>query len=93
MDGMAITVLAIPVVFPVIVALGFDPVWFGVIIILMGETALLTPPVGLNVFIVHGVTKVPLGQIFRGSLPFFFMMILCIALLVSSHKSASLFQT
>ncbi len=82
MEGLSIMFLAIPIVFPIVVRLGFDPVWFGVIITLTMEMSLITPPVGVNVFVLHGVVKdVPMYTIFRGILPFWIAMILCIILL------------
>ncbi|MBW2067087.1 MAG: TRAP transporter large permease subunit [Deltaproteobacteria bacterium] len=70
----------IPIIFPVIVALGFDPIWFGVIVVLVIEMGLITPPVGMNVFILGGMTGIPLDVIFRGILPFFIAMVVCIFL-------------
>ncbi|MDR2006211.1 MAG: TRAP transporter large permease [Acidaminococcales bacterium] len=67
MDQIAILMLTLPMVFPVVQTLGFDPVWFGVIVIVLVEMGLVTPPVGLNVFIVSSVGKIPLGAAFRGS--------------------------
>ena len=81
MDAMAICLLTLPIVFPIIVSLGYDLVWYLVMAALAGETALLSPPVGLNVYVVHGVTKVPLGQVFRGIYPFLIMVILCMVIL------------
>jgi tripartite ATP-independent transporter DctM subunit len=71
----------IPIIYPVIVALGFDPIWFGVIIVLVIEMGLVTPPVGMNVFILNGMTGIPLETIFRGIFPFFIAMIVCVILL------------
>ncbi|UCD82639.1 MAG: TRAP transporter large permease [Desulfobacterales bacterium] len=71
LDAISMMVLTMPVIFPVIVNLGFNPIWFGVIAVLMMEAGLLTPPMGLNVFTVAGVAKdVPLESIYRGILPF-----------------------
>jgi len=81
MDGLAMLLLTLPIVFPIVKAFGFDPVWFGIIITLLVEMALLSPPVGLNSYVVHGVTKVPLQDVFYGIAPFFGMMFLCLALL------------
>lgn len=67
MDQIAIILLATPIVFPVIMALGFDPIWFGVITIVLAEIGLATPPVGLNVFITSSVSKIPLETVFRGA--------------------------
>jgi len=83
MEGLAIMVLTIPIVYPMVMAMGFDPIWFGIIITLTMEMSLITPPVGINVFIISGVAKdVPMYTIFRGILPFWFAMLACIILLV-----------
>jgi C4-dicarboxylate transporter, DctM subunit len=71
MDAFALIVLTIPIFFPVILALGFDPIWYGVMIILLVEMAAITPPVGLNVFVIKNIApNVPLNTIFRGIYPF-----------------------
>jgi len=69
MDQIAILILTVPVVLPVVVALGFDPIWFGVIVIVTAEVGMVTPPMGLNVFVVARYTRRPLGEIFRGVMP------------------------
>ena len=71
----------IPIIYPVIIALGFDPIWFGVIVVLVIEMGLITPPVGMNVFILGGMTGIPLQTIFRGIIPFLTDMVICIILL------------
>lgn len=71
----------IPIIYPVITALGFDPIWFGVIVVLVIEMGLITPPVGMNVFILSGMTGIPLQTVFRGVVPFLLAMIFCIMLL------------
>ena len=82
-DGLAMLVVTMPVVFPIIAGSGFDPIWFGVICVIVIEMGLITPPVGINVFVVKGVAKgVPMGTIFRGVLPFWFAMAACLLLLV-----------
>ena len=68
MDQIAILLLTLPIVFPLVDALGFDAIWFGVISIVLVEIGLATPPVGLNVFIVSSVGNIPLGTAFRGSM-------------------------
>ena len=74
--------LVLPTIFPAIVALGFDPVWFGVITVLTMEMGQITPPIGVNVFAIASVAKdVPMQEIFRGILPYFICMILCVLLL------------
>ncbi len=82
LEGIAMLVLTLPVVFPVMLQLGYDPIWFGVMIVIVLEMGLISPPVGVNVFVVKGVAgEVPLGTIFRGIWPFWFAMLLCLAIL------------
>ena len=69
MDQIAILVLTVPVVVPVVEALGFNPIWFGVIVIVTGEVGMVTPPVGLNVFIVARYARRPVDEVFRGAFP------------------------
>jgi len=75
--------LTIPIIFPIITGLSFDPIWFGVLIVLVFEMALITPPVGMIVYVVQGVTKVPLEEVFRGNMPFLIAMVVALALLVA----------
>jgi len=71
MDAMAMIILTVPIIFPVIMHLGFDPIWFGVIIVMTVELGLIHPPVGMNVFVIKSVVKdVSFSTIFRGVLPF-----------------------
>src|SRR6266508_654220 len=71
MDAMAMIILTVPIVFPVISHLGFDPIWFGVIIVMTVELGLIHPPVGMNVFVIKSVVKdVSFATIFRGVIPF-----------------------
>jgi TRAP-type C4-dicarboxylate transport system permease large subunit len=73
----------LPTIFPAITALGFDPIWFGVITVLTMEMGQITPPIGVNVFAIGSVAKdVPMQDIFAGVLPFFLCMIACVVLLV-----------
>lgn len=83
MDQVAILILTVPIVLPLIKALGFDPVWFGVIVVLMAEVGLVTPPVGLNVFVVARYARRPLAEIFRGVWPHVFSHLLLVAVLVA----------
>jgi tripartite ATP-independent transporter DctM subunit len=76
MDSMALVVVLIPIFFPLVEKLGFDKIWFGVIIILLGEMGVITPPVGVNVFVIKGIAPdVPLQVIFRGIIPFLVALI------------------
>ncbi|WP_370206229.1 TRAP transporter large permease [Pararhodobacter marinus] len=84
LEGFAMLVLTMPIFFPVIQQLGFDPIWFGVLVVLTLEMGLISPPVGVNVFIVKSVAQhVPLGTIFRGVIPFWLAMIATLILLVA----------
>jgi tripartite ATP-independent transporter DctM subunit len=83
-DTMAIVLLTAPIFFQLIVKLGFDPIWFGILVVRTTEMGLITPPVGLNVFIIKGVARdVPIGTIFRGIFPFLFADLCHVALLVA----------
>ena len=83
MEIIASMFITLPIIFPVIEALGFDPIWFGVIIVVVMEMGLITPPVGLNVYAIAGVAKdIPMSTIFRGTLPFVGAMIVCLIILI-----------
>jgi len=82
MDSMALIVVTIPIFFPIVTRLGFDPIWFGVIIVLVGEMGVITPPVGVNVFVIKGIAPdIPLHKIFIGILPFLGALIILTMLL------------
>lgn len=80
MDQVAILILTIPIMLPVIKALGFDPVWFGVMVVVLAEVGMVTPPVGLNVFVVSRYTGRPLDEVFRGVGPHVVAHLIVIAL-------------
>jgi tripartite ATP-independent transporter DctM subunit len=81
--GLAMIILTIPVIFPVIETLGYDPIWFGVVMVIVLEIGLMSPPVGMNVFVMKGVAKdVPLETIFRGVIPFIIASVVVIFLLI-----------
>ncbi|MDE0797691.1 MAG: TRAP transporter large permease subunit, partial [Alphaproteobacteria bacterium] len=70
-DTVAAMVLTLPFVFPLILNLGFDPIWFGVINVMVIEIGMITPPIGINVFVLHGMARnIPLPTIFKGIIPF-----------------------
>lgn len=82
LDAISMMVLTLPVIFPVVTALDFDPIWFGVIAVLMMEAGLITPPMGLNVFTVSGVAQdVPVETIFKGVIPFLLSIFVVVALI------------
>jgi C4-dicarboxylate transporter DctM subunit len=84
MDAMAMIILTVPIVFPVITALGFDPIWFGVIIVMTVELGLIHPPVGMNVFVIKSVVgELKFATIFRGVAPFIVTDLIRLAILVA----------
>ncbi|MFC4217434.1 TRAP transporter large permease [Pseudophaeobacter arcticus] len=83
MDQLAILSLAMPLAFPTAMALGYDPIWFGIVVTKTVEIGLLTPPLGLNAYVAAAQTKVPLGTIFKGILPFLGMEVIVLILLMS----------
>ena len=94
MDAIGMLVLTLPVVYPAVIALGYDPIWFGIIVVKMAEICLITPPIGLNCFVVAGVSRelqdesgrslaIPLHDVFRGIGPFFAADVLTVAVLLA----------
>jgi len=84
MASLAIIILTIPIFFPLIVALEFDPIWFGILVVRGAEIGLITPPVGMNVFVIKGIAKdVPMFTIFRGIIPFIFADLCHLTLLLA----------
>jgi tripartite ATP-independent transporter DctM subunit len=82
-DALAMILLTVPVFFPIVASLGLDPIWFGIVVIIVVEIGLITPPIGLNVFVVKSVAPdVPLGEIFKGIVPFFFASVVALALII-----------
>ena len=85
LEGFSMLVLTLPIVFPIIQSLGYDPIWFGVIMVVVLEMGLISPPVGVNVFVVKGIAPdVPMGRIFAGIVPFWLAMIACTAILIAA---------
>jgi tripartite ATP-independent transporter DctM subunit len=87
MDALAFVTLTVPIFFPLATSLGFDPIWFGIIIVMVTEMGVITPPVGINVYVVYGVAegvigKVPLESIFKGILPFLLAVIIGVIILM-----------
>ena len=80
-DALSLMLLTLPVVFPIVQAQGFDPIWFGVVLVILLETGLITPPVGINLFVIQGMSGEPLGRVAAGSFPYVVLMLLAIVLL------------
>ena len=90
MDALAMITLTIPILYPLVLSLGFDSIWFGVIIVLVGEMGVITPPVGINVYVIKGVAPdVPLETIFKGIFPFLGAIIACAAILIAFPQIAT----
>jgi TRAP-type C4-dicarboxylate transport system permease large subunit len=81
LDIVSAVILTIPVLYPVILTVGFDPIWYGVMVVILIEMGLVTPPVGMDAFILSGVTGIPLATIFRGAVPFLVAVIVCLIIL------------
>ena len=89
LEGFAILVLTLPLLQPVMETLGFNMVWFGVLMVIVLEMGLISPPVGVNVFVVKGIAEdVPMKQIFIGILPFWLAMVLCMVILIAFPQIA-----
>jgi C4-dicarboxylate transporter, DctM subunit len=88
MDALAFVTLTVPIFFPVVMELGYDPIWFGIIIVMVTEMGVITPPVGINVYVVYGVAmnvldhEVSLEKIFKGIFPFLIAVILGVVILI-----------
>jgi len=83
MDSMGLIVLTIPIFYPIVMRLGFDPIWFGVMVVLIAEMGVISPPEGVNVFVIKAIApEVPLQSIFKGVLPFLAAMIVCAVIIM-----------
>ena len=80
LEGISILVMSLPITLPLVLANGFDPIWFGIFLVITVELAQITPPVGINLYVLQGLTGRPIGQIAIAALPFFLM--LCLAAVV-----------
>lgn len=84
MDGIGMLLLTLPVVYPAVIALGYDPIWFGIILVKMVEICLITPPIGLNCYVVSGMRPdIPLSDVFRGIWPFFIAELAAVGLFIA----------
>jgi TRAP-type C4-dicarboxylate transport system permease large subunit len=83
LEGFSILVLTLPIVIPIVKALNYDLIWFGVLMVIVLEMGLISPPVGINVFVVKGlVPDVPLSKVFAGIMPFWIAMVICLVLII-----------
>ncbi|MDM8347179.1 TRAP transporter large permease subunit [Pseudochrobactrum sp. sp1633] len=81
LDGISMIVMTLPITLPIVMAAGYDPLWFGIYLVIMTELAQITPPVGLNLFVIQGLTGRSIGSVALDALPFFFLMCLATAIL------------
>jgi len=83
-DSLALVLLTVPIFYPVVIGLGYDPIWFGVIIVLVTQMGVITPPVGVNVYVVSGIERsLPLQTVFRGAMPFLLALaVACVLLMI-----------
>ncbi|MEN8200590.1 MAG: TRAP transporter large permease subunit, partial [Thermodesulfobacteriota bacterium] len=88
LDGFSIVLMTLPIALPMVTGAGFDPIWFGIYLILMVEVSQITPPVGFNLFVIQGLTGEPVTKIARYALPFFFLMLLTTAIITVSPSIA-----
>lgn len=82
-DSLALIMLTIPVFYPIVLNLGYDPIWFGIIIVLISQMGIITPPVGVNVYVVSGISGEPLTTVFKGVIPFLLALILGTGLFIA----------
>jgi C4-dicarboxylate transporter, DctM subunit len=88
LDGISITVMSLPITLPLVVHAGFDPLWFGVFLVIMVEIGQITPPVGFNLFVLQGLTGHSIGMVAAASLPFFCLMLLGVAIVTLLPETA-----
>ncbi|MVO15408.1 TRAP transporter large permease subunit [Parasedimentitalea huanghaiensis] len=81
LEALSMVLIMTPVLLPAAMGLGFDPIWFGIFMVLMVEAALITPPVGLNLYVIQSVARATLGDVARGAVPFLLLMFLCVVIL------------
>ena len=88
MDAWAMMLIVVPAMLPTVMALGFDPIWLGVITVIMMEMGMITPPIGFNVFVMAGMVKeVPMTDIFRGVWPFVLGMAILVGFIIAFPAS------
>jgi len=81
LDGISIVVMTLPIVLPIVLAAGFDPLWFGIYLVIMVELSQITPPVGFSLFVIQGISYEPVSYIIKSTLPFLIIMVLMVVLL------------
>ena len=82
MEGMSMIYLTLPLLYPVIQSMGVDPIWFGIFLVILIELAQITPPMGLNLFVLQGITGDPIGRVIKGCLPYFALLIIGLVIIL-----------
>jgi TRAP-type C4-dicarboxylate transport system permease large subunit len=80
-ESIGMLVITVPLLFPVLLQYGIDPIWFGVILVLLIELGQITPPLGINLFVIQGIARCNLGEVVRGTLPYYLIILAFVALL------------
>ena len=83
LDGISIVVMTLPIVLPIVIKSGFDPLWFGIFLVFMVELSQITPPVGFSIFVIQGISNEKVGDILKATFPFFLIMILMVVLVTA----------
>jgi TRAP-type C4-dicarboxylate transport system permease large subunit len=82
LDGISVVVLTTSIIMPMVLAVGIDPIWFGIYLVLVVEMSQITPPVGFNLFVIQGLTGIDILRIAKAALPFFFLLLLAVVLII-----------
>ncbi|SEO17249.1 C4-dicarboxylate transporter, DctM subunit [Salinihabitans flavidus] len=93
LESIAIILITTPILLPTMLSLGIDPIWYGILLMINLELAMITPPVGMNLFVIKGITDAPLSRIVRGASPFVFLMLCGMAFLVAFPQIATWLPT
>ena len=93
LESIAIILITTPILLPTMIALGIDPIWYGILLMINLELAMITPPVGMNLFVIKGISNAPLATIVRGAAPFVVIMIAGLALLIAVPELATWLPT
>jgi len=89
LESIAIILITTPILLPAMQSLGIDPVWYGVLLMINLELAMITPPVGMNLFVIKGITEAPLADVIRGSAPYVALMLLGLAVMIAFPELAT----
>ncbi len=83
LEFIAIILITTPILLPTLIKLGIDPIWYGVLLMINLELAMITPPVGMNLFVIKGITNAPLSEVVKGAAPYVAIMLIGLAILIA----------